>query len=62
MYADGQLYYSREVSSNEPFRLPKRRGIDWEFEVAGDLPVKEIHWETSIQDLVQLGLGVGNSV
>lgn len=62
LYADGQLYYSREVSSSEPFRLPKRRGIDWQFEVAGDLPVKEIHWETSIQDLVQLGLGVGNSV
>lgn len=62
LYADGELVYERSVDSSEPVRTPKRRGIDWQFEVRGTIPVKEFHFETSIQDLTQLGQGVGNSV
>ncbi len=62
LLADGQEYFSRSVFSSEPFRVPARRGIDWQFEVAGGVSIREVHFETSIQDLTQLGLGVGNSV
>lgn len=61
--SDGEVYYSRRVTSSRPFRVPaKRRGIDWQFEVSGNAPVRELQLETSISDLTQLGLGVGNSV
>lgn len=63
LWADGTEYYSRRVTSSRPFRVPgNRRAIDWQFEVSGNVPVREVHLETSITDLTQLGLGVGNSV
>jgi hypothetical protein len=62
LFADGVEYYSRALHSSRPVRVPPRRAIDWQVEVGGDLPIREVHFETSIQDLVQLGLGVGNSV
>lgn len=61
--ADDREIVSRQVHSSKPFRVPRvRRGIDWTFEIVTNVPVREVHLETSIQDLTQLGLGVGNSV
>ena len=62
LFAEGEEFFSRTVHTSEPFRLPKRRAIDWQFEVGGNVSIKEVHYETSIQDLTQLGLGVGHSV
>ena len=63
IWSDGVKLVDRMVPSNKPVRLPRRRrGIDWEFEIVTRTPVREVHLETSISDLTQLGLGVGNSV
>lgn len=63
IWSDGVKLVDRVVPSNKPVRLPRRRrGIDWEFEIITRAPVREVHLETSITDLTQLGLGIGNSV
>ena len=63
IWSGGVKLVDRMVPSNKPVRLPRRRrGIDWEFEIVTRTPVREVHLETSISDLTQLGLGVGNSV
>lgn len=63
LYSDGREILSRHIKSSRPFRTPRtRRGLDWEFEISTYVPVREVHLETTIQDLTQLGMGVGNSV
>lgn len=62
LLADGREYFRRQVWSSAPFRVPARRGVDWQFEVGGTVRVKEVHFDVSMQDLTQLGLGVSNSV
>lgn len=56
LYCEGRLRFERQVLHSEPFRLPsQQRGIEWEVEVEGSTPIREIHFETSIHDLVQGG-------
>lgn len=63
VYNSGELYYERRVYGPDPFRLPHRRyGIEWAVEVETSIQIREIQMETSMNDLVQLGMGVGNSV
>lgn len=63
IFSDGRLYYERPTVGDKPFRVPaRRRGIDWQFEVVTTKVVRELHVDTSTQDLTQLGLGVSNSV
>lgn len=56
VYADGELFYEREVDHSEPFLLPmKRKAIEWAVEVQGHMNIREVHMQTSGNDLTQEG-------
>lgn len=54
--ADREVIYTRVVGHDQPFRLPRvRKGIEWQVEILGKIPVREIHIQTSHDDLTAEG-------
>jgi hypothetical protein len=55
LFVNDQLKFSREVTSSEPFRLPRfyRDTERWFMQVEGKPDVYEIHMATSIDDLTE---------
>ncbi|MCU4631032.1 hypothetical protein KTJ53_15425 [Acinetobacter variabilis] len=52
VYADGQLFYSKTVTSRRPFRLPNcSNRYDWQFEVIATSAVREISLAESMLEL-----------
>ncbi len=53
IYADGNEYYRKVVSSNKPFLLPRKyKAIDWSIRVIGQLEIEEIHLQSSRETLL----------
>jgi len=50
-YADGTLIHTQSVASRNPFRLPVKRGRDWEVQVEGNKEVFSIAMSTSMSEL-----------
>lgn len=56
IFLDNDVLYSREVLSEAPMRLPrKRNGTVWQMEITGYRVVKELHLQTGNYDLTQEG-------
>lgn len=56
IYADDREVYSRIVRSQKPFRLRRdRRRIYWAYQVHTQTDIREIHVQTSMDDLSQEG-------
>ncbi|MBI9113142.1 hypothetical protein [Maridesulfovibrio ferrireducens] len=52
LYADGNLFSTNSITSEEAFRLPSGTlARDWEFEIEGSAEVYEVRVSTSIGDL-----------
>lgn len=53
LLADGREYYKRPVYNNKPFFLPRKyRAIDWAVRVESNVPIDEIHIQTSREALL----------
>ncbi|MDB0024592.1 hypothetical protein N9E36_03880, partial [bacterium] len=50
-YADGTLVHTQTVQSRSPFRLPAKRGRDWEIQVEGSIEVFSIAMANSMTEL-----------
>ena len=50
-YADGTLVHTQAVQSRDPFRLPAKRGRDWEVQVEGSIEVFSIAMAHSMSEL-----------
>lgn len=56
IYNDGSLFYSRPVATNRAFRIKRNnRRLAWGYAVRTQVPVAEIHIQTSKDDLTQEG-------
>lgn len=56
LYADNELVYQRYVKSQKPFRLRRdRRRIYWSYQVDTQADIRELHVQTSMDDLTQEG-------
>lgn len=56
VFCDDVEIYSRVVGHSEPFRLPRvRKGLEWYVEVSGKMPIREVHMQTSHDDLTAEG-------
>ena len=56
LYADDKETYSRPVRHQKPFRLKRdRRRIYWSYQVRTQIDIREIHVQTSMDDLSQEG-------
>ncbi|WP_243546214.1 hypothetical protein [Pseudodesulfovibrio tunisiensis] len=54
LWGDGELRYTRNVSNDRPFPLPKGYAARrWEFAVAADVPVSAIRIAPSMQELAE---------
>lgn len=54
VYADGQLFYTRSVTSRKPFRLPNHSNhFDWQFEIISTDQVRDISLAQSMLELMQ---------
>ncbi len=51
LYVDGVLLHTQVVTSREPFRLPPKRGIDFEFSLAGNVDVFSVSIAHSMTEL-----------
>lgn len=51
IYADGNLIHTQTVQNRNPFRLPAKRGRDWEFQVEGSNEVFSAAIATSMTEL-----------
>ena len=51
MYLDGTLLHTQTVSSRDPFRLPAKRGRDFEFAIEGDEEVFQVSLAHSMTEL-----------
>jgi len=51
VFADGQLIYTHEVPSRNPFRLPAKVGRDWEVQISGTSQVFSVALATSMTEL-----------
>jgi len=50
-YADGTLIHTQVAQSRRPFRLPAKRGRDWEFQVEGSSEVFSVAMANSMSEL-----------
>lgn len=53
---DGTMHvlYARTVDHDKPFRIPHQgRGLVWQFEVVGEVPLHEVHIAQSVVELVE---------
>lgn len=54
IYSEGQLFYSRDVTSRKPFRLPNHSNrYDWQFEIISTDQVRDILLAQSMLELMQ---------
>lgn len=54
IYSEGQLFYSRDVTSRKPFRLPNHSNrYDWQFEIISTDQVRDISLAQSMLELMQ---------
>jgi hypothetical protein len=52
VYVDGDLKWTKEVSNNTMFKLPRGfKDKKWEFEVIGMIPIKRITIATSTEEI-----------
>lgn len=55
LYVDGTLKFTKEVYANKPFRCADGfRGRTFEFEIDGNVTIRNLAWGASISDLKQL--------
>ena len=56
VYADEREVFSRNVRSQKPFRIKRdRRRIYWSYGVRTQVDIRELHMQTSLDDLSQEG-------
>lgn len=55
-YMDGEVWYDRRIGDNWVHRTPAQgKGINWEVELQTTLPIHELHYQTSADDLTTEG-------
>jgi len=54
IYSEGQLFYTRRITSRKPFRLPNHSNrYDWQFEIISTDQVRDISLAQSMLELMQ---------